>query len=88
VPTSFDIHEWAIMDELSRAIEDPYLSDEVLDAIRGAGASRCFRDAIHRNGIQESWYGFKTAALAEVAADWLDRHGVAYTRDVGAALAG
>jgi len=87
LPSSFDIHEWAIMDEFSRALDDPDLSDELLDAIRGAGAFRCFRDALHRNGIQESWYGFKAAALAEIAADWLDGQGIAYARDVAAAPA-
>jgi len=87
LPSSFDVHEWAIMDEFSRAIDDPDLSDELLDAIRGTGAFRCFRDALHRNGIQESWYGFKAAALAEIAADWLDGHGIPYTRDVAAAPA-
>ena len=88
LPTSFDVHEWAIMDEFSRAIDDPDLSDELLDAIRGAGAFRCFRDAIHRRGIHESWYSYKTAALGQIAADWLDGHGIAYTRDESAAPTG
>ena len=87
LPTSFDVHEWAIMDELSRALDDPDLGDELLDAIRGTGAFRCFRDVLHRNGIEESWYGFKAAALAEIAADWLDGHGISYARDVAAAPA-
>ncbi len=87
LPTSFDIHEWAIMDEFSRAIDDPDLSDELLDAIRGAGAFRCFRDTLHRRGIHESWYSYKTAALGQIAADWLDEHGISYARDVAAAPA-
>ena len=87
LPTSFDVHEWAIMDAFSRALDDPDLSDELLAAIRGAGAFRCFRDALHRHGIQESWYDFKAAALAEIAAAWLDEHGISYTRDVAVAPA-
>jgi len=87
LPTSFDIHEWAIMDDFSRSIDDPDLRGELLSAIRGAGAFRCFRDAIHRRGIHESWYSYRTAALGQIAADWLDGHGISYTRDEGAAMA-
>ena len=88
LPTSFDVHEWAIMDEFSRSIDDPDLRGELLNAIRGAGAFRCFRDALHRRGIHESWYSYKTAALGQIAADWLDGHGIAYTRDESAAPTG
>ena len=88
LPTSFDVHEWAIMDEFSRAIDDPDLRGELLNAIRGAGAFRCFRDALHRRGIHESWYSYRTAALGQIAADWLDGHGIAYARDEGAAPTG
>lgn len=88
LPTRFDIHEWAIMDEFARSIEDSDLRGELLNAIRGAGAFRCFKDAIHRRGIHESWYIYRTAALGQIAADWLEGHGISYTRDEGAAPAG
>ncbi len=88
LPTRFDIHEWAIMDEFSRSIDDSDLRGELQNAIRGVGAFRCFNDAIHRRGIHESWYSYKTAALGQIAADWLDGHGISYARDEGAAPAG
>jgi len=88
LPTSFDIHEWAIMDEFARSIDDCDLRDELLDAIRGTGAFRSFRGAIHRRGIHESWYSYRTAALGQIAVDWVDEHGISYTRDEGAAPAG
>jgi len=87
LPTSFDIHEWAIMDEFSRSIDDADLRGELLNAIRGAGAFRCFKDAIHRHGIHESWYGYRAAALGQIAVEWLEEHGVSYIRDEGAAPA-
>jgi hypothetical protein len=88
LPTRFDIHEWAIMDEFARSIDDSDLRDELLDAIRGAGAFRNFKDAIHRRGIHESWHSYRTTALGQIAVDWLDEHGISYTHDEGAAPAG
>ena len=88
LPTSFDIHEWAIMDEFSGSIDDPDLQGELHDAIRGGGAFRCFKDAIHRRGIHESWYAYRIAALDQIAADWLDGHGISYAREEGAAPTG
>ena len=32
LPTRFDIHEWAIMDEFARSIDDSDLRDDLLDA--------------------------------------------------------
>ena len=88
LPTTFDIHEWAIMDEFARSIDDSDLQGELLNAIRGAGAFRCFKDAIHRRGIHESWYRYRAAALGQIAIGWLDEHGISYTRDEDAASAG
>lgn len=81
LPTTFDIHEWAIMDDFARSVDDPGLSDELLGALRGRGAFRYFKDTIHRHAIQQDWYEFRTAALERIAVDWLDEHGVAYVRD-------
>ena len=88
LPTRFDIHEWAIMDGFARSIDDTDLRDELLTAIRGRGAFRCFKDAVHRRGIHEDWYRHRTATLGRIAADWLDGHGVAYIDDLGAPPAG
>ncbi len=86
LPTRFDIHEWAIMDEFARAAEDPAASDELLIAIRGRGAFRAFKDAVHRRGIQEDWYRYLAAAIADIAGARLDGHGIAYARDIDTPL--
>ncbi len=85
LPTRFDIHEWAIMDGFAHSIEDADARDELLTAIRGRGAFRSFKDAVHRRGIHEDWYRHKTVTLGRIAADWLDEHGVTYVDDLGAA---
>ncbi len=80
LPSRFDIHEWALMEEFSESVNDAALRDELLAAIRGAGAFRHFKDAVARHDIRESWLDFKLAALERLAATWLDRLGVAYSR--------
>ena len=81
LPTKFDIHEWAIMDEFSCSVDDPELRNELRNAIRGAGAFRYFKDTIYRHELQESWYSYRTAVLDRIAIDWLDEHEIAHTRE-------
>src|SRR5438093_9173263 len=66
LPTKWDVNEWEIMDDFSRAVEDTRIRQELLSAIRGAGAFRYFRDVIHRHGIQQDWYAFRTQALTDI----------------------
>lgn len=88
LPTRFDIHEWAIMDGFARSLADSELRDELLTAIRGRGAFRSFKDAVHRHGIQQDWYDHRAAALGRIAADWLEAHGVEYAADAETLPAG
>ena len=88
LPTKFDIHEWAIMDEFARSIGDDDLSDQLMTAIRGRGAFRCFKDAVHRRGIQQDWYCYRDAAIGRIVGDWLDEQGVPWIDDLSAAAAG
>jgi hypothetical protein len=46
LPSKFDIHEYAIMEEFCRSIADDELSERLLGTIRGSGAFRRFRRAI------------------------------------------
>jgi uncharacterized protein UPF0158 len=81
LPTKFDIHEWAIMEEFSRSVEDRQLQDELLSAIQGRGAFRHFRETVSQYGIENLWYAYKAGALEQIATDWLDEHGIAYRRE-------
>lgn len=86
LPTRFDIHEWAIMDGFARSLADPGVRDQLLTALRGKGAFRWFKDAVHRHGIQQDWYDHRAAALGRIAADWLEGHGVEYVSDADTSL--
>ncbi|HYY72966.1 MAG TPA: hypothetical protein VE778_05180, partial [Candidatus Bathyarchaeia archaeon] len=78
LPGRFDIHEWSIMDEFSRAQGSESIRQELADAIHGAGAFRIFRIAIRRLGLEKSWYQFRDEALAEIARNWLEEHKLSY----------
>ena len=77
-PTSFDIHEWAIMERFSQEWANPQERDELVRAIHGAGAFRRFKEAIRRLEIEAEWYRFHDAALEAIAKEWLEAHGIAY----------
>lgn len=81
LPTKFDIHEYAIMDEFCRSIDDLQLREELLNAIRGQGAFRYFKDTIHRHGVQDEWYRYREGALEKIAIEWLEEHEIAYERE-------
>lgn len=81
LPSQFEIHEYHIMEDFCYSIQDTHLQDELLQAIRGSGAFRRFKNTIQRRGIEDRWYAFRQQAFEEIAIDWLDVHGIAYTRD-------
>lgn len=54
LPTSFDVHEWAIMQDFSHSVESVGIRDELLSEIHRAGAFRNFKNALgarHRSGL-------------------------------------
>ncbi|MDP9309918.1 MAG: UPF0158 family protein [Chloroflexota bacterium] len=82
LPSRFDIHEYAIMQQFCSSITDDRLSQTLLRKIHGAGAFRRFKEAIHERGIADDWYRFRDEALKEMAMAWLERHQLAYVDDL------
>ena len=82
LPTRFEVHEWAIMDGFARSYADTALGEELAAAIHGRGAFRAFKDTVHRHRVEREWYRFRDTAVADIAAAWLDEHGIAYARDL------
>ncbi|HKI87067.1 MAG TPA: UPF0158 family protein [Thermoanaerobaculia bacterium] len=80
VPSKFDIHEYSIMERFSEAIAEPRLREDLLAAIRGAGAFRRFKDTIRRSAVEDDWYSFRQQSLESIAASFLDAHGIPYER--------
>lgn len=82
LPSSRDLHEYRIMQDFCHAVNDDADRAELLDAIRGRGAFRYFKDTAARLGVREDWYAYRDPAYAEIAARALDAEGIPYVDDV------
>ena len=78
LPDRFDIHEWSIMEQFSRAQNSERMRRELLNAIHGAGAFRSFQNSIRGLGLEQSWYRFRDEALADIARRRLEEHNLPY----------
>jgi hypothetical protein len=72
LPTSYDIHEYKIMEDFCYTVQDQRDSEELLRAISGRGAFRRFKDTIRPLGIEDDWFAFKREAYEKIAIEWLE----------------
>jgi hypothetical protein len=79
LPSKFDIHEWAIMQDFCYSVDDDRLRSELLDAIHGSGAFRHFKTTVHYRGIEQDWYRFRQNAVDHIAREWLEENEIPYT---------
>jgi hypothetical protein len=78
LPTKFDVHEWAIMEEFSLSVESERIREDLLDAIHGAGAFRNFKGTLRRHRIESAWFAFRTEALKQIAIDWCEENDIVW----------
>lgn len=76
LPAPFDIHEYGIMEDFCRALDDRATGERLLRLIKGSGAFKRFKDGISSLGIDEDWYKFKRGKLEEFAIEWLEENGI------------
>ena len=79
LPTTFDIHEYSIMERFCLSVDDEDMRDDLCNAIRGRGAFRRFKDRMQLYGMAEEWYQYRDEALREIAMAWCEEHGIPYT---------
>jgi len=79
LPDKFEVHEWSIMQRFAESQPDPAHRDDLLSAIHGRGAFRLFKTLLDRLKLREEWFRFRDEALAKIAIDFLDSHGIPYT---------
>jgi hypothetical protein len=53
LPSKFDVHEWAIMQDFAQSVKSNKIRADLLHAIHGAGAFRNFKYIIRRDGIEK-----------------------------------
>jgi hypothetical protein len=78
LPTRYDIHEYAIMERFCSTVENRKFANDLFRSIAGKGAFRRFKDALHRHGIEKSWYEYKDEAYKEIARAWCQDHGISW----------
>ncbi len=69
------------MERFCSSLADAERSRALHALIRGAGAFRRFKAAIHRHGLADDWYRVRQAALEAIAVAWLDAQHLRYTRE-------
>jgi len=78
LPSSFEIHEYKIMERFCFSIADQEVSERLCSAIRGSGAFRRFKDNILRLDLEDEWYKFRDEEYKEIAIDWCRENGVEF----------
>ncbi len=82
LPTSYEIHEYGIMERFCRTIEDGWMSERLFAAITGPGAFRRFKNESRKLGIDGDWFEYRVAALKQIAIQWCIDNEVEYIDDV------
>jgi len=78
LPTKFDIDEYRVMERFCLSLDDPEMSDLLYGLIKGSGAFRRFKDAIHKYDIADEWYSYRNKALKEIAIEWCREHNIEF----------
>ncbi|MBN1430073.1 MAG: hypothetical protein JXB07_17010 [Anaerolineae bacterium] len=81
LPSKFDVHEYAIMEEFCYTIGDDDRRFQFLNAIHGSGAFRRFKDTLHYHNMADDWYRFRDNALKKIAVEWLEDNSLKYIDD-------
>jgi hypothetical protein len=80
LPSKFDFHEYKVMEAFCLGVEDEDLRERLLDAIRGSGAFRRFKNTVDRGGIADEWYDYRQRRIEEFIAEWLEANGIEYLK--------
>jgi hypothetical protein len=78
LPDKFDIHEYSIMERFCLSLQDAKMCDTLYGLIKGSGAFRRFKGAIHDYGIADDWYKYRDNALKQIAIEWCQENGIEF----------
>lgn len=78
LPTKYEINEFEMMEEFCYTLSTPRHKDILLNAIRGRGAFRRFKDHIIHMGIEDQWYAYRDDCYKKIAIEWCKLHNVEY----------
>jgi hypothetical protein len=78
LPTKFEVHEWAIMQDFSHSVEPDSIREDLLHAIHGGGAFRNFKDTLRPHRIESAWFAFRAEALKQIALNWCEANHIVW----------
>ncbi len=78
LPSSFEHHEYSVVEQFCHSIKDPDHQEQLLAAIRGKRAFRDFKAIIASLGLDGAWAHFRNRAFEELAVAWLQQNEIAY----------
>lgn len=76
LPTQYEIHEYSMMEDFIKTIDDTRLQNQLYIAINGRGAFRRFKDACINFDIINDWYKFRDEKYKEIAIDWCKENNI------------
>jgi len=80
LPTSFDIHEYRMMENFSLSISGD-IGGILYDNLSGSGAFRRFKDNINRFGLEDKWYKYREESYYEIAKGWCEANEIPFVDD-------
>lgn len=76
LPGKYEIHEYRIMEDFIKELDNQRLQTELYRAIQGRGAFRRFKDKIRYSGIEQQWYDYQNNAYREFALRWCKENNI------------
>ena len=70
LPDRFEIDEYRMMERFAATVTDAAASARWLQAIRGRGAFRYFKDSVHDLGLAQECYAYRDRQYEEIAIAW------------------
>ena len=82
LPTQYEIHEYAMMEEFSDSYPDNHKRTILLNTLQGRHVFRRFKDMLIVLGIRDEWFAFRDTAYRAIAERWcIDNNLISVTGD-------
>ncbi|SJZ81061.1 UPF0158 family protein [Anaerorhabdus furcosa] len=78
LPTSFEIHEYRIMESFIGTVTQEKIRRKLENSIRGKGAFRRFKDTCFDYDILTEYYTYLRNQQQEIIIVWCERNGIEY----------
>lgn len=78
LPDKYDIHEYKIMENFCLTLSDQRKQESMLNAIRGRGAFRRFREKIIDFDIEDQWYSYRDECIKQIAIEWCKENNIIF----------